>query len=91
MNRNAFTRIKRAQTLLHLTRSHAPALLMASHLIDRWIFDRFSVSTGSREELEAACAAVEQAALQSSCELRRLAGQQAQAFTAAALPFCRGL
>lgn len=50
-----------------------------------------AVSSGSREELEAACAAVEHAALQSSCELRRLVGQQAQAFTAAALPFCRGL
>ena len=34
-------------------------------------------------------AAVEQAAIQASCETRRLVGQQAQAFTAAALPLCR--
>ena len=36
--------------------------------------------------LDAAVAAVEQAAIQASCETRRLVGQQAQAFTAAALP-----
>ena len=39
--------------------------------------------------LDAAVAAVEQAAIQASCETRRLVGQQAQAFTAAALPLCR--
>ena len=31
----------------------------------------------------------EQAAIQASCETRRLWGQQAQAFSAAALPLCR--
>lgn len=45
----------------------------------------------SPEELDAAIAAIEQAAVQASCETRRLYGQQAQAFAAAALPLCRGL
>ena len=40
-------------------------------------------------ELDGAVAAIEQAAIQASCETRRLLGQQAQAFTAAALPLCR--
>ena len=39
--------------------------------------------------LDAAVAAVEQAAIQASCETRRLVGQQAAAFTAAALPLTR--
>ena len=34
---------------------------------------------------------IEQAAIQASCETRLLVGQQAQAFTAAALPLCRRL
>jgi hypothetical protein len=33
-------------------------------------------------------ATIEQAAIQASCETRRLWGQQAQAFAAAALPLC---
>ena len=41
------------------------------------------------EELEAGVAAIEQAATQASCETRLLVGQQAAAFTAAALPLCR--
>lgn len=41
------------------------------------------------EELDAAVAAIEQAAIQASCETRLLVGQQAAAFTAAALPLCR--
>ncbi len=48
-----------------------------------------SVSAPTVDELDAAVAAVEQAAIQASCETRRLVGQQAQAFTAAALPWCR--
>jgi len=48
-----------------------------------------SVSAPTVEELDAAVAAMEQAAIQASCETRRLVGQQAQAFTAAALPLCR--
>lgn len=50
-----------------------------------------AVSAASPEELEAAVSAIEQAAIQASCETRRLVGQQAQAFTAAALPLCRGI
>ncbi|MFE5291391.1 SCO6880 family protein [Isoptericola sp. NPDC056618] len=48
-----------------------------------------SVSAPSPDELERAVAAIEQAAIQGSCETRRLWGQQAQAFAAAALPLCR--
>jgi hypothetical protein len=48
-----------------------------------------SISAPTEPELEAAVAAIEQAAIQASCETRRLVGQQAQAFTAAALPLAR--
>ncbi len=47
-----------------------------------------TVSAPDPEELERAVAAIEQAAIQASCETRRLRGQQAQAFTAT-LPLCR--
>ncbi len=50
-----------------------------------------SVSATTAEELDAAVAAIEQAAIQASCETRLLVGQQAQAFTAAALPLCRNV
>jgi hypothetical protein len=50
-----------------------------------------SVSAPTVDELDAAVAAVEQAAIQASCETRRLVGQQASAFTAAALPLCRSV
>jgi hypothetical protein len=50
-----------------------------------------SISAQSEQELEAAVSRIEQAAIQASCETRRLVGQQAQAFTAAALPLCRGI
>ncbi|MDN6024959.1 SCO6880 family protein [Bifidobacterium mongoliense] len=48
-----------------------------------------AVTAPSEPELESAVAAIEQAAIQASCETRRLVGQQAQAFSAAALPLCR--
>lgn len=48
-----------------------------------------SVSAPTPDELDTAVAAIEQAAIQASCETRRLVGQQAQAFTAVALPLCR--
>ncbi len=48
-----------------------------------------SVSAPTADELDAAVSAIEQAAIQASCETRRLIGQQAQAFTAVALPLCR--
>ncbi|QTE28620.1 SCO6880 family protein [Pengzhenrongella sicca] len=47
------------------------------------------VSAPDLIELEQAVAAIEQAAIQASCETRRLWGQQAKAFAAAALPLCR--
>lgn len=50
-----------------------------------------TVSAGDPDALERAVAAIEQAAIQASCETRRLWGQQAQAFVAAALPICRDL
>jgi hypothetical protein len=43
----------------------------------------------SAKELERAVADIEQAAIQASCESRHLWGQQAQAFSVAALPLCR--
>ncbi|MFT4264099.1 MAG: PrgI family protein [Nocardioides sp.] len=48
-----------------------------------------AVSAEDLEELERAVADIEQAAIQASCETRRLWGQQAQSFSAAALPLCR--
>lgn len=48
-----------------------------------------TVSAPTLEELERSVAAVEQAAIQASCETRRLWGQQARAFTYAALPLAR--
>ncbi len=62
--------------------------LTAGHGVLR-VSGLISVSAPSVDELDAAVAAVEQAAIQASCETRRLVGQQAQAFTAAALPLCR--
>jgi len=48
-----------------------------------------AVSAPTLDELEAAVSALEQAAIQASCETRRLVGLQAAAFAAAALPLCR--
>ena len=48
-----------------------------------------AVSAWDPDELGRAVADIEQAAIQASCETRRLWGQQAQAFSAAALPLCR--
>ena len=49
------------------------------------------VTAAGLDALQADRAAIEQAALQAGCETRLLVGQQAQAFTAAALPLCRGI
>lgn len=48
-----------------------------------------AVTAATRDELEAALAEVSRAAIQSGCETRRLYGQQARAFAAAALPLAR--
>jgi hypothetical protein len=50
-----------------------------------------SVTAGSVEGLEDACATLQTAAGQAGCELRRLVGQQVQAYAAAALPLARVL
>jgi hypothetical protein len=50
-----------------------------------------TVSATTGEQLATACRATETAAAQAMCELRLLAGQQGQAFAAAALPLARGL
>ncbi|MBN9152361.1 MULTISPECIES: SCO6880 family protein [Microbacterium] len=62
--------------------------LTAGHGVLR-VTGLISVSAPTVDELDAAVAAITQAAIQSSCETRRLVGQQAAAFTAAALPLCR--
>lgn len=48
-----------------------------------------TVSAPTASELSATCTAAEAAAAQSMCELRRLVGQQGQAFMAGALPLAR--
>jgi hypothetical protein len=50
-----------------------------------------AISAPDLQDLERAVAEIEQAAIQASCETRRLWGQQAQAFSAAALPLCRSV
>src|SRR3954451_22682513 len=50
-----------------------------------------AISAKDLDELEHAVADIEQTAMQASCETRRLWGQQAQAFSAAALPLCRSV
>lgn len=62
--------------------------LTAGHGILRYT-GLISISAPNADDLDAAVAAIEQAAIQASCETRLLVGQQAQAFTAAALPLCR--
>jgi len=64
--------------------------LTAGHGVLR-VSGLISVSAPTVDELDAAVAAGEQAAIQASCETRRLVGQQAVAFAAAALPLCRSV
>jgi hypothetical protein len=77
-----------AQTAESLDVLQQEADLTAGHGVLR-VSGLISVSAPSLDELEAAVAAIEQASIQASCETRRLVGQQAVAFTAAALPLCR--
>lgn len=62
--------------------------LTAGHGILRYT-GLITITAPTINELDAAVAAIEQAAIQASCETRLLVGQQAAAFTAAALPLCR--
>jgi hypothetical protein len=50
-----------------------------------------AVSAPTDAELTDGCGRLEQSAAQAGCDLRRLYGQQAQGFAAAALPLTRGL
>jgi len=69
---------------------HQEADLTAGHGVLRTT-GLVCVTAPTLEGLDAAVASIEQAAIQASCETRRLVGQQAQAFTAAALPLCRSV
>ncbi|MEW1976315.1 SCO6880 family protein [Microbacterium profundi] len=62
--------------------------LTAGHGVLRYT-GLIAVSAPTADELDAAVAAIEQTAIQASCETRLLVGQQAAAFTAAALPLGR--
>ena len=62
--------------------------LAAGHALVRYT-GLLAVSAPTRDTLDAAVADIEQAAIQASRETRRLVGQQARAFAAAALPLCR--
>jgi hypothetical protein len=64
--------------------------LIAGHGDLRFI-GLIAVSASTLEELENSCASLESSAGQAGCELRRLVGQQVQAYAAAALPLARVL
>ena len=76
-------------------RRHQHILDRARELSDGHALVRFSgyvtVTAGSREELEASCAEVVQAAQHSHLELRRLYGEQARSVTYTLPGLCRGL
>ncbi len=62
--------------------------LLAGHA-DLKFTGLITLTAATLEELDDAVAQVERAAIQCGCETRRLQGQQARAFTAAALPLAR--
>ncbi|SEE47655.1 hypothetical protein SAMN04488561_1447 [Jiangella alba] len=62
--------------------------LTAGHGILRYT-GLIAITATTPDQLDTAIADIEQAAIQAGCETRLLTGQQAQAFTAAALPLCR--
>lgn len=72
---------------------YADVLTRERALVSGHVDVRFSgfvaITAESRDELTAAVAATQRAATQSGCETRLLFGQQAQAFTVAALPLGR--
>ena len=78
------------QTAEHNDVLQQEADLTAGHGLLRYT-GLIAISAPTETELESAVSAIEQAAIQASCETRRLVGQQAQAFTAAALPLGRGI
>ena len=50
-----------------------------------------TVTAATRDELEAACALIEQAAVRSALEVRRVYGEVDQAFLVGALPLTQGV
>jgi hypothetical protein len=74
---------------------HAALLRRERELVHGHVEYRFSgyvtVTAATEAELEEACAQVEQAAVRSVLEVRRVYGEQDQAFIAGALPLARGV
>lgn len=74
---------------------HAAVLRRERELVQGHVEYRFTgyvtISAPTESELEEACAQVEQAAVRSVLEIRRVYGEQDQAFAAAALPLGRGV
>ena len=64
--------------------------LTAGHGVLRYT-GLIALTADTEDALDQAVTTIEQAAIQASCETRLLVGQQAQAFTAAALPLARTL
>ncbi len=64
--------------------------LTAGHGVLRYT-GLITVSAHTENALEESISAIEQSAVQASCESRRLVGQHAQAFAVAALPLCRAV
>ena len=74
---------------------HAAVLRRERELVQGHMEYRFTgyvtVTAADETELEDACAQIEQAAVRSVLEIRRIFGEQDQAFVAAALPLTRGV
>ena len=74
---------------------HAGLLRRERELVEGHVEYKFTgyitVTAASESELENACAQVEQAAVRSVLEVRRVYGEQDQAFIAGALPLTRGV
>lgn len=89
--REKFGQIESAQD----DEEHAAVLRRERELVHGHVEYRFSgyvtVSAANESELEEACAQIEQAAVRSVLEVRRVYGEQDQAFVAAALPLTRGV
>jgi hypothetical protein len=89
--REKFGQIETAQD----DEEHAAVLRRERELVHGHVEYRFTgyvtVSAANEAELEEACAQIEQAAVRSVLEVRRVSGEQDQAFVAAALPLTRGV
>ena len=74
---------------------HAAVLRRERELVHGHVEYRFTgyvtVTASTETELEEACAQIEQAAVRSVLEVRRVYGEQDQAFIAGALPLARGV